>query len=137
MCILHLVENGITVGKERGRIYIKNGTDETSVPLETVDGISVYGKPQLTTQCIEECMRNGIPISFFSSMGGYLGGFAGTKYINVRRQRLQAGFNQTSASFELAKRMIYSKINNQIVLLRRYNRRNNIDIVNNIRNMKN
>lgn len=69
-------------------------------------------------------MKRGIPISFFSSSGGYIGGYSGTSYINVKRQRLQAGFNNTTTSFEVAKKIIYAKITNQVTVLRRYNRTN-------------
>ncbi len=125
MCEIHLIDNTAKVGNEMGRIYIRGKDGEKSIPIETVEGINVYGKPQLTTQCVEECLKRGIPISFFSSNGGYIGGFSAVNYINVKRQRLQAVFNQTDESFELAKKIIEAKVSNQIAILRRYNRTNN------------
>lgn len=122
MGTLHLVDYGVKVGYEAGRINIGNDkTDTIFIPIETIDGINVFGKPRITTQCIETCMKNGIPISFFSSAGIYIGGFVPT-YINVNRQRKQAYFNITDVSFQLARRIIYSKVYNQLTVLRRYNR---------------
>ncbi len=137
MCVIHLIDNAVTVGNEMGRIYIRGKDGERSVPIETVEGINVYEKPQLTTQCVEECLRRGILISYFTNCGGYIGGFSGTSYINVKRQRAQAVFNQTGTSFEIAKKIIEAKINNQIVVLRRYTRTNEREYVqSNISNMK-
>lgn len=66
MCTLHLIENGADVSIKSGRINVgMSGAEVSSVPIETVDGIKVYGKPRITTQCIETCMKKGIPISFF------------------------------------------------------------------------
>lgn len=135
MCTLHLVENGTVVGNESGGIYIKNDSEKTVIPIETVDGINVFGKTQITTQCIEECMKRNIPIAYFSSSGGYIGGFIGTR-VSVRRQRKQSVFNTTDISLDLAKIIISTKISNQITVLRRYNRNNDISIDDYIRFMK-
>ncbi len=124
MCVIHLFQNDVFVGKDAGRIYIKRSDDIQNIPVETLEGINLYGKAQVSTQAVEECMRRGIPISFFSSAGGYIGGYSGISYINVKRQRLQACFNDTTASFEVAKKIINAKITNQVAVLRRYNRTN-------------
>lgn len=135
MCTINLMENGALVSKKCGRIVITKQEDITSIPIETIDGINVYGKPQMTTQCIEECLKRGIPISFYSSYGGYLGGFNAIDSINVGRQRLQSRFNETEASFEIARKIIHAKISNQIVLLRRYSRDMCEDVNKEISNM--
>ena len=134
MCTLHLIENGVNVGFEAGRINVGN-SDRTSVPIEAVDGLKIYGKPLITTYCIEECMKKGIPISFFSSTGGYIGGFTST-YINVKRQRIQSLFNSTYTSFVLAKKIIYAKVINQLTVLRRYNRTSDECILDIIKSIK-
>ena len=136
MCTIHIMDNGSIIRKNEGRIKIERGNELDSIPIETVDGINIYGKPQLTTQCIEECMKRGISISFFSIYGNYIGGFSANEYVKVSLQRKQSVFNVTNSALELAKRIIEAKINNQMVVLRRYNRTRGLDINSHIKSMK-
>lgn len=41
----------------------------------------------MTTQCAEECMSRGIPVSYFSKGGKYFGRLISTGHVNVSRQR--------------------------------------------------
>ena len=38
----------------------------TKIPVETLESISIFGKAQMTTQCMVECMKRGIPVSYYS-----------------------------------------------------------------------
>ena len=41
--------------------------------MNTLDGITILGKSQLTTQMVEYCLTNGIAVSYFSKGGKYFG----------------------------------------------------------------
>lgn len=67
MSYLYVNEDGVTVGIEANRCVAryKDGMIKY-IPIETVEGIVIMGKSQLTTNCMEECLKRGINVSFFS-----------------------------------------------------------------------
>lgn len=135
MCMIYLTGNENVVGVDAGRVSIKNGEDIRMEPLELLDGINIYGRSQITTQCIHTCMKNNIPISFYTQYGQFIGGFYGTEKVNVSRQRKQSYFSNTGDALVLGRKIIFAKISNQITILRRYSRHSGIDVFNHILNM--
>ncbi len=138
MSVLYIVENGALLGVESNRLTVKykDGLFRT-VPIETIDGITLIGKNQLTTQCMERCMEMGIPVSFFSKGGKYFGRLMSTGHIKASLQRKQARLYDTEFAVELARRLIKAKISNQITVLRRYAKSKQIDVDTQIFNMQN
>ena len=95
-----------------------------SIPAETLEVIEIFGKIQITTQCITECLKRGVNILFYSTKGAY-----STNHVNVQRQRLQAAVTEDEQfKLDFSKRIINAKIRNQIVILRRYARNQEADI---------
>lgn len=92
-----------------------------SLPVETVELMEIFGNIQITTAAIQECLKRGIDIIFYSLRGHYFGRLLSPGYVNVHRQRMQAAMDE-EFKLEISKKMIYAKINNQIVVLRRYSR---------------
>ena len=63
MAQLYVNKNNATVGISNGRIEVKESNGLLrSLPIENVDGISLMGNAQITTQCIGECLRKGISV---------------------------------------------------------------------------
>jgi CRISPR-associated endonuclease Cas1 len=135
---LYVTEQGATIGISDNRFQVKykDGLLK-SVPIETLEIIEVFGKVQITTQCLEECLKKGINIIFYSTNGSYYGRLISTSHVNVKRQRLQADFGKNDV-FKLAfsKRVIDAKIKNQIVIIRRYARNKEINIERSIDEMQ-
>lgn len=46
----------------------------------------------MSYQCINECLKKGIKIVFYSTTGTYFGRIASSNHVNVLRQRKQAKF---------------------------------------------
>ena len=68
MSYLYVIESTRKLGFSDGCLVAKDlveGT-ETSVPFNQVDGISIYGNAQLSTQLIRECLISNRPISYYS-----------------------------------------------------------------------
>ena len=131
MSYLYVCEQGATIGISGNRFQVKYKDGMLkSIPAETLEVIEVFGKIQFTTQCLEECLKRGVNVIFYSSNGAYYGRLISTSHVNVHRQRVQADIGNDEA-FKLAfsKRIISAKIRNQIVILRRYarTRQSNID----------
>jgi len=124
MSQLYVDDSAAHVGVEENRITVKH-KDELlrSIPIESVDGITIFGAAQVSTRCIGECLRRGIDVQYYSAGGVYFGKLASTSHVNTGRQKAQAALSDDDA-FRLgfARRIVRAKIRNQITVIRRYNR---------------
>ena len=122
MSYLYVAEQGavISINEERFQVKYKDGMVR-SIPAETLEVIEVFGKVQITTQCIEECLKRSVNIIFYSSYGAYFGRLISTNHVNVQRQRLQAKKGEDeNFNLALSKSIVEAKIHNQLVVIRRY-----------------
>lgn len=126
MCRICVTENGSVIGTENGKIKINYLEKETVlVPREIVEGIAIYGKSQMTASCIQFCLERGIPVSFFTQTGKYYGSLTSMVHNNIEREKKQIMlFQNEEFSLELSKLVINAKINNQLVVARRYSKNN-------------
>ena len=126
MSLLFVNENNATIGIDSNRCFVKysDGMKKT-VPIETLEGITIMGHAQMTTQCVQECLKRGIPVAYYSKGGSYFGRLQSTGHINAERQRMQCALYQTTFSLNLAKIIISAKLKNQMVVLRRYEKSQN------------
>ncbi|MCM1183523.1 MAG: CRISPR-associated endonuclease Cas1 [Roseburia sp.] len=126
MSLLFINENNATIGIDAGQCVVKYADGmKRMVPIETLEGITIMGKAQVTTQCIMECFSRGIPISYFSKGGSYFGRLQSTGHVNTRRQRLQCALYESDFSLKLSRNILRAKLKNQVVLLRRYEKGQN------------
>ena len=123
MSLLYVNESDASIGisENRCKVKYKDGMT-TEVPIETLESITILGHAQMTTQAMQTCLQRGIPVAFFSKGGRYFGRLQSTSHVNAERQRLQCLLYEDPFSIELSRIIIEAKINNQIVMLRRYNR---------------
>lgn len=130
MSYLYVCEQGAVIGVSGNRFQVKYKDGMTkSIPMETMEVIEIFGKVQLSTQCLETCLTRGINVIFYSRYGSYYGRLISTNHVNVKRQRKQAELgNKRDFNLGISKRIINAKIKNQIVILRRYARNLNYDI---------
>ena len=138
MSCLYVSEQGASIGVTQNRFQVKykDGLVK-SIPAETLEVIEVFGKVQITTQCMAECLKRGVNILFYSTNGAYYGRLISTSHVNVERQRLQADIEKNKGfKVEFSKKIIDAKIRNQIVILRRYARNNRKNIEKEIADMQ-
>lgn len=124
MTQLYVTDQKAVVGVEKGRVQVKHGDGMLhSLPIEKVEGITIIGNAQVSTRCIGQCLQKGIAIQYYSSKGSYFGKLSSTQHVNTKRQKLQAKLTEDAGfAIKIAKIIITAKINNQTVLLRRYQR---------------
>ena len=136
MGYLYVTEQGATISVEDNyvKVVAKDGSWR-KVPIETLESISIFGRPQMTTQCIVECLQRDIPVAFFAKGGKYFGHLESSDHSRAERQRQQAALYETDFSVELSKRIIQAKIHNQEVLVRRYQRNYPCDIQEELKQM--
>lgn len=130
MSYLYVSEQGAVIGftGNRYQVKYKDGMLK-SLPVEVMEEISVFGKVQLTTQCIQECLKRGVNVSFYSLNGSYYGRLISTSHVNVQRQRMQAALDKNIGfKIQFSKQITDAKVRNQIVILRRYARNSGVEI---------
>lgn len=129
MSLLYVNENGAVIGVEANRCFVKYSDGmKRMVPIETLESITIMGHAQITTQCVQECLKRGIPIAYFSKGGSYFGRLQSTGHINAERQRKQAALYDSDFAVELSRQIVSGKLKNQIVVLRRYEKSKGIDV---------
>lgn len=124
---LYLLEHGYTLGKESERLVVRR-QDEIikEVPVIKVDQIMVFGNAQISTQAMQLCLRERIPIYLLSTRGRYHGAIDAfdTDPVLLHRDQFvraaDAGF-----CLSLAREFVRGKIANCRVVLRRYARTRN------------
>lgn len=136
MSNLYINENGAVVGISEGKCQItKGGEVIESIPVNTLDGITILGKSQLTTQMVEYCLTNGIAVSYFSKGGKYFGRLESGEHANAVRQRLQCRLYEEEFAMHFSKNIVAAKIHNQKVVLNRYASSGETDCSGNIKKL--
>ena len=129
MSLLFVNENSAVVGIEANQCYVKYADGmRTLVPIETLESITIMGRAQMTTQCVQECLKRGIPVAYFSKGGIYFGKLQSTGHINAERQRKQCSLYESEFAVNLARNIISAKLKNQQVVLRRYEKSRGISV---------
>jgi CRISPR-associated protein Cas1 len=117
---IYITESNLKLGHSAGQLTVKNVGDgsERTVPFNTVDGISVFGKSQLSTQLIRECIAKDIPIGFYSDDGHFFGHITSSAHINPLRQKLQIYLtDNTEFCLMWSRNIVAAKIMNSLSLL--------------------
>jgi CRISPR-associated protein Cas1 len=91
--------------------------------LEMLEGVVLISAANVTTPCAKELLQRGIPVTYLSGSGAFYGRLESTRHINIERQREQfrRGDDQDFC-LGFSRIIISAKVNNQVVILRRYNR---------------
>ncbi len=129
MGLLYVNESGAMIGTEGNQCTVRyrDGMKKL-IPIESLEGITILGNAQVTSQCLEECMKRGIPVVYFSKGGKYFGRVQSTGHVNTERQRLQCALYDTDFSVFLGRRILAAKVRNQSVVLRRYEKSRGITL---------
>lgn len=121
---LYVIEHGAVLGISGGLLTVKYpDKTEDAFPKYNVEGIAIFSKVLLTTACIEFCLANNISVGYFTMTGHYYGRLVPVMNSNVPRFRKQIQLSTDECfSVRLAQKIIRAKINNQLVVARRYAR---------------
>ena len=124
MSYLYVNTQGATLSVKANQFQVRNKLKTLkSIPAETLEAIEIFGNVQLTTQCIKECLKRNIPVTFYSFYGAYCGRLSAVNHTDAVRQRRQALlYDDYDFRLAFARKVIKAKIHNQIVILKRYDR---------------
>lgn len=103
-------------------IYDPKRNRKKEISTENLDRIIIFGDVQLTVSCIQNALKNNIPITFLSNEGSYFGSLEPTNYVDIKRQKLQFKKSEDNDfCLALSKIFVKAKIKNQRNLLFREN----------------
>lgn len=124
MSFLYITEYDANLSVKDGAIIVKSKVvDDRELQVELLEGILIYGNASITKECSKILLQRGIPVTLLSKSGAFFGRIESTKHVNIIRQRAQfRKGDDPDFCLSFAKLIIEAKINNQIVVLRRYNR---------------
>jgi len=124
MHTLYVAQQGCYVCRDQQKLLIKKGEDllgEVQIPL--LEQVLVFGRSQITTQAIQVCLQQDIPIAFLSRMG----------YCYGRIMPIERGYRQLSRYQQqltpqdrliIAQRIVEAKLkNSRVFLMRQYRTR--------------
>ena len=117
---LYLVESNLKIGYGQGQLVVKNLDDgsERRLPFAMVDGISVFGMPQLSTRLVRECIVSNVAIGYYTEDGHYIGGVSPRDHVDPMRQKRQITLTDDAQfCLEWSKKVVASKILNSLTLL--------------------
>jgi CRISPR-associated protein Cas1 len=109
------------VRKEGDNILVEAEKERVAeVHLNDTSQVVLFGAATLTTPLLQECFRRGIPVTWLSYGGWFMGHTVGTGHRNVetRIHQYRAGFDP-DRSLALARGWVAAKIANCRTLLRR------------------
>lgn len=120
---LYISQQGCYLSLQQEQILIKQGQtvlDQVQLPL--LEQILIFGKSQVTTQVIRECLRREIPIAYLSRMGYCYG-----RILPISRgYRSLSRYQQQLLSTDrliVARVIVQAKLRNSRVILQRQQRR--------------
>ena len=120
---LYVQTAGTKIGRSKHQLKIKprRDVDESTqkVGVGTLSQLNLMGSVQITTQALQTCLRNDIPVSFFSSGGWFYGRTVGlgNRQVHVRVDQFEAF--ETPKALQIARVLIADKIANARTLIRR------------------
>lgn len=122
MSIIYVREQGAFIRKMGERIEItKKEQKLLSFPVANIDGISIIGNVQISTQALIYLLENGIDVSLFSYSGRFIGQAMSDSSKNIFLRFAQYDLYQNiSERLKIAKIFVRNKIENQIRMIEKY-----------------
>lgn len=131
MTSLYITESGAYLRKRGGHVLVgRNNEVLLEVPLERIEDVTLVDSVQISSELITEFLERNIPLSWLSGRGRFFGSLLSNGSIDIIKHQKQFELLQEEKLyFELAKKIIYAKVHNQLTILRRYNRNLKLDNV--------
>lgn len=124
MTSLYITEAGAYLHKRGGHVVVgRNQEVILEVPLEKVEDVYLIDSVQISSSLMVEFIKREIPLSWLSTRGTFYGSLINTSFVDVMKHLQQVRLLEEKLFYlSLSKKLIVAKINNQLTILRRYNR---------------
>ncbi len=122
---LYLTKNSLQINKEWGKIIITDNETKIirKIPFNNIEWVVIFWRIQLTTDVMTSFLKAKTPVFFLSKYWNYFWKLDSIEIKNVELlyKHIEASIND-EVSFLYAKKIILSKVNNSIVMLKRWAR---------------
>ena len=138
MTSLYITESGTYLHKKGGHVIIgRNNEVLLEVPIERLEDVTLIDSVHVSSALLTEFLERNIPMSWMSGMGRFYGSLISNTSIDVLKHQKQFELLQhNNFYFDIAKKVVFAKIHNQLTVLRRYNRNiNSSKVESNIKNI--
>ncbi|WP_455089613.1 CRISPR-associated endonuclease Cas1 [Peptoanaerobacter stomatis] len=124
MSNVYIYDQGTTINYKENRLILTYTKEViTSIPIEKIDNVLLFGNIQVTTPCMQHFLTKGINLTWLSKTGSYFGRLESTSHVNIDRQRLQFRLSDNNEfRLNISKKFITGKALNQKIILLRGNR---------------
>ena len=122
---LYLLQHGQVLGKESQRLVVRHEDRVVNeIPAIKVDQIMVFGNAQITTQAMQFCLRQRIPIYLLSARGRYFGVIDSfdTDPVLLQREQFRRA-DEPGFCLAIARAFVRGKIANSRIVLQRQSRK--------------
>lgn len=122
MSVIYVKEQGSMIRKSGEKIeIIKQNKKLLSFPVWNIDGLSIVGNVQISTQALIHLMENGVDVSIFSYSGRYIGQAMADSSKNIFLRFAQYDIYQNiETRMQMARVIVQNKIENQMSIIKRY-----------------
>ncbi len=119
MVHLYISDSASRVSLRDGRVVTSSESDgETSWPVETIDSVTVFGRPAMSTAFLTGMLKRGVEVHLYATDGRYRGRLTGPATTYAPRLRAQVRCSDEPAfALTIAKRVTAAKIRNQMALV--------------------
>lgn len=120
MSYLYLTDSTYKLGYRDSQIIVTDVKDgsEQAFPFAKIEGISVFGLAQLSTQLIRACIEHGTPILYYSDDGHYFGSISSSTRIDPIRHKKQILLTDDDGfCVKWSRNIISAKIANSLAVL--------------------
>lgn len=124
MTSLYITESGSFLKRNGGHVVIgRNNEVLFEVPLERVEDVTLIDSINISSTLLTDFIEREVPITWLSTYGKYFGTLLNTSSVDILKHEKQFNLlNNKEFYLSLAKKIVISKVNNQITILRRYGR---------------
>lgn len=122
---LHVVDHGSTVSKTGECLQVvKSDGKKEKFPITEIGSVCLHGYSQITTQAIQLCSFENIPVHWFTKGGYFTGTLLNSASPVQRRIRQYDAFAEFNFRMEMSKRLVTSKVENSLRYVLRFTRKN-------------
>jgi CRISP-associated protein Cas1 len=118
---LYIQDPAAYVRKEGGLLIAEVDKEKVAeARLEEISQVVLFGHCRLSTPALHECLRRGVPVTYLSYGGWFMGHTVGTghKNVDVRTAQFRVSFDEAGC-LKIARGLVEAKIANCRTLLRR------------------
>ena len=122
--IVYLTEPGCLMRKDGGKFIVQKDDDVLAeIPSAKIEAVVVARGSHVTSIVCEDLLDRGIPMAYIDYAGRLKGRLESTKHYNIERMAFQFDrYHDEAFCLGIGKKIIFGKLANARVVLRRYNR---------------